>query len=251
MKILVISLVESKSRRNYILERIGSLGFEFEFLNATTPRDLPLNKQNSAIAIWDSHVQAMVKFLNSEESCCLIFEDDVDLESDFEIKIKTLTNLQYIIDCLPEGYSIIQFGNMGFKERNFLAQLLRNSYFFIFRRHHFDRDPFKRLRKSLGQVRYAKLQKDLRNLTGVHAKPLEGFTTGAQAYLLNRSAAAFLIENYAKRTDWDVKSRFSLDTYLEISSNSAVTPPQIRTIRLARSIFHQRPIDSTNTHFPS
>jgi len=251
MKILVISLVESKSRRNYILGRLSALGSEFEFLDATTPRDLPSNKQNSAIAIWDSHVQSMVRFLESKEDCCLIFEDDVDLDSDVYIKAKILTNIQEIMNCLPKGYSIIQFGNMGFKERNFLARLLRNFYFFIFQRYHFDSGPLKKLRNSVGRARYTKLQKDLRELTGVRAKPLFGFTTGAQAYLLNRSAAEFLIENYAKRTDWDVKSRFSLDTYLEISSNSAVTPPQIRTIRLARSIFHQRPIDSTNTHFPS
>lgn len=251
MKIIVISLVESKSRRSYILQRSSALGFEFEFFDATAPRDLPSNKQNSAIAIWDSHVQSMSRFLESKEECCLIFEDDVDLDSDVEIKVKTLTNLQEIMNCLPEGYSIIQFGNMGFKERNFLAKLLRNFFFFNFQRYHFDLVPFKKLRKNLGRARYVTLQKDLRELTGVRAKPLEGFTTGAQAYLLNRSAAEFLMEDYSKRTDWDVQSRFSLDTFLEISSNSAVTPPQIRTIRLARSIFHQRPIDSTNTHFPS
>ena len=250
MKIIVISLVESKSRRNYILERLSALGFEFEFLDATTPRDLPFHKQNSAIAIWDSHVQSMVKFLESEQDYCLIFEDDVDLESDVEMKVNILANLEFIMNCLPEGYSIFQFGNMGFKERNFLAKLLRNIFFFFFRRHHFDGYPFKKLRKRLGRARYATLQKDLRNLTGVRAKPLEGFTTGAQAYMLNRSAAEFLTEEYSNRTDWDVHSRFSLDTYLEISSNSAITPPQIRTIRLARSIFQQRPIDSTNTHYP-
>ncbi len=250
MKIVVISLVESKSRRNYILERLSKLGFEFEFLDATTPRDLPFHKQNSAIAIWDSHVKSMVRFLESKEDYCLIFEDDVDLDSDVDIKVKVLTNLQEIMNCLPEGYSIIQFGNMGFKERNFLAKLLRNFYFFIFQRYHFDGGPFKKLKKSLGRARYTKLQRDLRELIGVRAKPLEGFTTGAQAYILNRSAAEFLIENYSNRTDWDVKSRFSLDTYLEISSNSAITPPHIRTIRLGRSIFQQRPIGSTNTYYP-
>ena len=250
MKIIVISLVESKSRRSYILERLSELGFEFEFLDATTPRDLPFHKQNSAIAIWDSHVQSMIKFLESKQDYCLIFEDDVDLDSDVEIKVNILANLEFIMNCLPEGYSIFQFGNMGFKERNLLAKLLRNVFFFIFQRYHFDAGSFKKLRKSLGRARYTKLQRDLRELIGVRAKPLEGFTTGAQAYTLNRSAAEFLIENYSNRTDWDVKSRFCLDTYLEISSNSALTPPHIRTIRLARSIFQQRPIGSTNTYYP-
>lgn len=250
MKIIVISLLDSKSRRKYILERLSALGFEFEFLDGTTPKDLQLNKQNSAIAIWDSHVRSMANFLESDEECCLILEDDVDLDSDVHIKVKVLTNLQKIMKCLPEGFSIIQFGNMGFKERNYFATLSRNLFFIIFQRHHFDVVPFKKLKKSLGRARHKMLQRDLNELTGVRAKPLEGFVTGAQAYLLNRSAAEFLIEDYSKRTDWNVHSRFSLDTFLEISSNSASTPPQIRTVRLARSIFQQRPIESTNTQYP-
>lgn len=248
--IYVISLETAHDRREYISRNLGALNVSFSFVDGTTPLELPPNKQNSAIAIWDSHIKVMKLFLNTQAQFACIFEDDVDLDSEVDIKVKTLTNLQEIMNCLPEGYSIIQFGNMGFKESNFLAKLLRNFFFFIFQRHHFDADPFKKLRKSLGIARYMKLHKDLRELTGVCAKPLEGFTTGAQAYLLNRSAAEFLTEAYSKRIDWDVRSRFALDTYLEISSNSGVTPSQIRTIRLAKSIFLQRPVDSTNTYYP-
>jgi GR25 family glycosyltransferase involved in LPS biosynthesis len=251
MKIIVISLIRSLSRREYVSQHFLNLGVEFEFLDATTPSDLPLNKQNSAIAIWDSHVRAMKQFLNSSDDCCLIFEDDVDLESGIKSKIRILNNLDAIMRCVPKDYSIIQFGNMGFNERNFGAKFLRNFYFFFLGRHRFDEKPFKDLRDGLGNVRYRKLQKDLRKLTGVRAKPLEGFATGAQAYLINRAAAEFLISDYSNRTNWDIRSRYCLDTYLEISSNSPDTPTQIRTIRLARSVFQQRPVASMNNFFPS
>jgi len=251
MKIIVISLVESVSRREYITQHLFNLGVDFEFLDATKPNDLPQFKRNSAIAIWDSHVRAMTRFLNGTNECCLIFEDDIDLESDLKLKYRILINLDAIMKCLPDEYSIIQFGNMGFNKRNFMAKFLRNLYFFCRGRHRFDQEPLRKIIKNLGQFRYKKLQKDLRKFTGVRAKPLDGFATGAQAYLLNRGAADFLINDYSKRTEWDVNSRYSLDTHLEILSNSPNTPPQIRTIRMARSIFMQRPIASTNNYFPS
>lgn len=247
---IVISLANSYERRAYISEFLKKLSHEFEFLDATTPLDLPVEKQNSAIAIWDSHIRAMQRFLDCGATNCLIFEDDVDLQDNLQEKLKILTNLNHIMEILPDGYSIVQFGNMGFGKRSQFAIVLRNLYYSARQRYRFDESAYRKLRKNIGPKRYSELKRDLEKIIGLKTKPLEGFVTGAQAYLLNRSAAQYLIADYARRVSWDISSRDCLDTFLEVQSNSASTPNEIRTIRLSKQIFQQRSVGSMNNFYP-
>lgn len=247
---IVISLPASLERREYIVHNLKKLNHQFEFLDATTPLDLPENQQNSAIAIWDSHIRAMKRFLECGAKVCLIFEDDVDLQENLKEKLNVLSNLNHIMEILPDGYSIVQFGNMGFGKRSQLAVALRNIYYSLRRRYRFDESSYRKLRRNIGAKRYRQLKRDLENIIGLKTKPLEGFVTGAQAYLLNRSAAQYLIADYVRRVSWDKSSRDCLDTFLELQSNSANTPGQIRTIRLAKQLFQQRSVGSMNNYYP-
>jgi GR25 family glycosyltransferase involved in LPS biosynthesis len=247
---IVISLQSSHDRRAYIQKSLEKMNHRFEFLDATTPLDLARDKQNSAIAIWDSHIRAMKRFLASDAINCLIFEDDVDLQEKISFKVIVLNNLSQIMLSLPEGYSIVQFGNMGFGKRNILAVVLRNLYYIFKRRYRFDELAYNKLQGNIGTKRCRQLEVELSKLTGVNTKPLEGFVTGAQAYLLSRSAAQYLISDYESRSNWDLSSRDCLDTFLERQSNAVNTPVEIRTIRLAKQIFQQRSIGSMNNFYP-
>jgi len=248
--IYVISLQSAHDRREYISRNLGALNVSFSFVDGTTPPELPPNKQNSAIAIWDSHIKAMKMFLKTQAQFACIFEDDINLAEYNYVKQNFFQNIYQLAKSIPEGYTILQLGTMSFKRRNLLFVSLREFYFLLHGHYRSDALPLRNLVSRLGKANYLILSKKIEELTKFKSKPVEGFCTGAQAYILDRSAAEYLVQNYSEKLDWDLSSRFSMDTFLESESRSSKTPSEIRTIRLSKQLFAQRQIPSMNNYFP-
>jgi GR25 family glycosyltransferase involved in LPS biosynthesis len=251
VSIYVISLPSAHDRREYISRNLGALNVSFSFVDGTTPPELPPNKQNSAIAIWDSHVKVMKMFLNTQAQFACIFEDDIDLAEYKHAKQNFFQNIYQLAKSIPHGYSILQLGTMRFKSRSLLFVALRELYFLRHGHYRFDALPLSNLVSRLGEESYLILSRKIAELTQFKSKPVEGFCTGAQAYVLDRSAAEYLVQNYSEKLDWDLSSRYSMDTFLESESRSSKTPSEIRTIRLSKQLFAQRRIPSMNNYFPS
>jgi len=248
--IYVISLASAGDRREYITRNLNTFNVPFLFVNGTTPRELPLDKQNSAIAIWDSHIKVMKIFLSTQAEFACIFEDDIKLGDHKLSKKKFFDNIYQIAKLIPQGYSILQLGTMSFRRRNLIFAILRECYFLFHGYYRFDVTPLGILISQLGKENHFNLTRQLSGLMQFKSKPVEGFGTGMQAYILNRSAAEYLVKNYLEKTDWDSSSRFSMDTFLEGESRNVNVPAEIRTIRLSRQLFEQRPVPTSNTFFP-
>jgi len=120
IKIYVISLSSSKSRRHFLKKQFDELGLEFEVIDALTPKDIPkerihiLSKQwlrpmkNTEVACYLSHKKIWEKISN-DNSPSLIFEDDVLLSK----RIVPLLNSI----CLMQGnYDLINLENRGRKK---------------------------------------------------------------------------------------------------------------------------------------
>ena len=251
VSIYVISLETAHDRREYISRNLGAYNVSFSFVDGTTPLELPPNKQNSAIAIWDSHIKAMKLFLNTQAQFACIFEDDIDLTEYKDAKQSFFENIYHLAKSIPQGYSILQLGTMSFKRRNLLFVALREIYLLLHGHYRFDTLPLSNLVSQLGEENYSILNKKITVLTQFKSKVVEGFCTGMQAYIINRSGAEYLVQNYLEKKDWDSSSRFSMDTFLESESRNPKTPSAIRTIRLSKQLFAQRRIPSSNTYFPS
>lgn len=249
--IYVISLSTAFDRREYITRTLTTFNASFSFVDGTTPGELPLNKQNSAIAIWDSHIKVMKRFLNTQAEFACIFEDDIDLEDHRLAKQKFFDNINEIAKLIPRGYSVLQLGTMSFRRRNLIFAVVREFYFFLNHYYRFDAKPLRNLTTQLGEKNYSNLNKELIRFMQFKSKPVEGFGTGMQAYILSRSAAEYLVQNYLEKNDWDSSSRFSMDTFLERESRNANVPSEIRTIRLSKQLFEQRPVPTSNTYFPA
>jgi hypothetical protein len=248
--IYVISLRGEFDRRAYLIKKFKSLGVEFTFIDATTPKMLSEGKQNSAIAIWDSHVKALKEFLKTDFPFACIFEDDIDLERHFDAKMRFFSRISEIASCIPGGFSILQLGTMSFRKRNIFFVSLRELYFLLHNFYAFDKPAVNSLRNSIGSQALTALNRKLSDVLHFKSKPVEGFQTGMQAYLCNRSAAKYLVAQYLAKTDWDQNSRLSLDTYLESQSKTQNAGSEIRAIRLSKQLFEQRPLPSSNTFYP-
>ena len=249
--IFIISLKSAKSRREYISKNFKRLKVDFNLLDATEPQMLPEDKQNSAIAVWDSHMGAMSRFLSSNASFACIFEDDIDLENLFREKWRFFKNIYEIANLLPNGYSILQLGTVSFRRRSVFFRILRNMHFLIFGYFLFDRASREKLRLGVGRRELSKLSESFTRILGFRSKPVEGFGTGTQAYIVNREAARFLVSHYENKVDWNPFSRYSMDTFLEEQSRLDHTPRELRTVRLSKMLFEQRSIESMNTYFPN
>lgn len=248
--IYVISLESAGDRREYITRNLTALNVSFLFVNGTTPGELLFDKQNSAIAIWDSHIKVMKIFLSTQAELACIFEDDIELEDRKLAKKKFFDNIYQIARLIPQGYSILQLGTISFRRRNFIFAIFRECYFLFHGYYRFDSTPLCNLITQLGKENHFNLTRQLSGLMQFKSKPVEGFGTGMQAYILNRSAAEYLVQNYLEKADWDSSSRFSMDTFLERESRNVNVPAEIRTIRLSRQLFEQRPVPTSNTYFP-
>ncbi len=249
--IFVISLQSAIDRREYITRNLAMFNVTFSYVNGTTPLELPPNKQNSAIAIWDSHIKAMKEFLSTDAMFACIFEDDIDLEEFKLAKTNFFDNIYQIAMSIPPNYSIFQLGTMNFSRRNFFIVILRKFYFILHGYYRFHTQQINKLRDLIGKQNYSKLSRELAALMKFKSKPVHGFATGMQAYILNRSAAVYLVQHYSEKIDWDRTSRFSMDTFLENESSNLNCLNEIRTIRLSRQLFRQRSIPTSNTFFPS
>jgi len=249
--IFVVSLKSATGRREYVANNLAAFNVTFSFVDGTTPLELPLNKQNSAIAIWDSHIKAMKNFLDTQASFACIFEDDIDLTEYKSAKKNFFDKRFQIAMLIPQSYSILQLGTMNFNRRNFISVYLRELYFLLHRHYRFHALSVRDLIARIGQENYSTLSKELSKLMVFKSKPVHGFSTGMQAYILNRKAAEYLVQHYSQKMDWDSSSRFSMDTFLENESKNSSPPVEIRTIRLSRQLFRQRPIPSSNTYFPN
>jgi len=179
--IYVISLQSAHDRREYISKNLGALNVSFSFVDGTTPPELPPNKQNSAIAIWDSHVKVMNMFLNTQAQFACIFEDDIDLAEYKYVKQNFFQNIYQLAKSIPQGYSILQLGTVSFKSRNLLFVALREFYLLRHGHYRFDALPLSNLVSRLGEENYLILSKKIAVLTQFKSKPVEGFCTGTQA----------------------------------------------------------------------
>jgi GR25 family glycosyltransferase involved in LPS biosynthesis len=249
--IFVISLESATDRREYIAKNLAAFNVSFSFVDGTTPLELPPYKQNSAIAIWDSHIKTMKIFLASNATFACIFEDDIDLEVHKLAKKNFFDKRFQIAMLIPPSYSILQLGTMGLNRRNFIFVALRELYFLLRGHYRFHALPLRNLIAQIGKANYLILNKELAKLMRFKSKPVHGFSTGMQAYILNRSAAEYLVQHYSQKMDWDSSSRYSMDTYLESATTNSNIPAEIRTIRLSRQLFEQRPIPTSNTYFPT
>ncbi len=248
--IFIISLPNAVERRSYILKNLSLLDVRFSFIKATSPVELPPKKQNSAIACWDSHVKALSKFLLSDANFACIFEDDIDLSKRLKYKKRFFINIEKIANGLPKGYSIIQFGTVSFRRRNWIAIGIREFYFLCTGFYRFDQKAYLNLKNSIGSKVYEGTTRNFKELLGITSKLVDGFGTGMQAYIINRKAAEFLVTYYFQKNDWDPTSKFSMDTLLEQLSRHPETNPEVRTIRISKQLFEQRRIPTMNNFFP-
>lgn len=248
--IFVISLESATERRGYLLKHLKKLGVDYLLLNGTTPQELPIEKRNSAIAVWDSHIRALRHFLETDSEFSLILEDDVDLESNIKVKEKVFGALPELCKSIPTGYQILQLGYVPFRKRNLLFVLLRELYFLVYKNYQFDGRNLKSLKKDLGTQKFNQCNLRLREITGWNSLVVDGFGAGTQSYICSRKAAKFLIQIYEEKRDWDSNSRFSMDTLIENMNKRRETPAEIKSLRFSKQIFEQRDIPTVNSYFP-
>jgi len=248
--IFVISLESATERRDYLLKHLKKGEVDYILLNGTTPQDLPIEKRNSAIAVWDSHIRALRHFLESDSEFSLILEDDVELESNIKVKEKIFGALPELCESIPTGYQILQLGYVPFRERNPFFVFLRELYFLVCKHYRFDVKNQKALKEKLGNHDYRQLNLKLQEITGWNSQVVQGFGAGTQSYLCSRVAAEYLIKSYEEKDDWDSNSRFSMDTYVESLNKSHEVPANIQSLRFSKQIFEQRDIPTVNNYFP-
>lgn len=242
---LVISLPERLDRRKYILENFARINHDFLFIDGNQPKDMPINMQSSAIAIWSSHVLALENFLKTDKHFALILEDDVFLEDE---GIKSLfANLDKFSDLLSENFTILQLGTMDFVSHSRIRAKISAFYFRIFRHYRYDKRDLNSMRNYLGGQQFKVLKRQLSEVLGLTCVPLLGFKIGAQAYLVNRYSAEWIIHDFKLRNDWDLSSRFSIDTRLEELGNCNDSGPV--TLRLSSQTLVQRKTPSDNNHY--
>ena len=242
---LVISLPERIDRRGHVQENFQRMGHKFLFVDGNRPTDLPTHMQNSAIAIWSSHVLALEKFLGTEYEYALILEDDVYLQ---DKKIERLfINLDKLACLLADRFSILQLGTMDFTNKSKIRSAISRLYLAFFSHHHYDKGDLIATRKFLGPSEFKQMRKKLTEILGVSCIPLLGFKIGAQSYIVNRNAAEWIVRDYKNREVWDLSSRFSIDTLLEEISHSVDLDPI--TIRVSRQLLTQRKTPSDNNYY--
>jgi GR25 family glycosyltransferase involved in LPS biosynthesis len=149
--IFVISLKSAGDRREYVTKNLQDSNVSFSFVDGTTPMQLPPNKQNSAIAIWDSHIKAMKLFVNTQAQFACIFEDDIDLVTYESAKKNFFENINQIAKSIPAGCSILQLGTMTYRRKNLFTVALRELYFLMHGHYRFDTLPLKNLMYRLGK----------------------------------------------------------------------------------------------------
>ena len=246
--IFVISLESRSDRRSYLEQNFQNLKHSFIFVDAIHPLDLPPNMQNSAIAVWSSHVKALRYFLASNADFALILEDDVDLSN--KLARNLLDSRQFFTEIMKKTFGIMQLGEMDFSNERASRRILSQLYFVIFNRFRYQNSDRKLMIGEIGKHEFKTLSTELRRKFKVRGTPLFGWVIGAQAYLINRESAAWIISNFHNRTDWDLQSRFSMDTYLDNFSRGKDSAVEIKTFRFSRQVFPQRRTHSDNNFYP-
>jgi len=239
---LVISLPERVDRREHILENFKRIGHEFLFVNGKRPSDMPSNMQSTAIAIWAAHVSALETFLLTESDYVLVLEDDVYLQN--ELAGKFISSLDSIGQLVQGDFSILQLGTVDFVNSNRLRALASKVYFMIFGYYRYDKHDLIRMQRYLGSDDFKKSKLILTNCLGIDCLPLFGFKIGSQAYIINRFGANEVIRDFKARTDWDLDSTFSIDTWLENLSHGGSLEPKV--LRTSRQLLVQRDTPSDN-----
>jgi GR25 family glycosyltransferase involved in LPS biosynthesis len=242
---LVISLPERIDRRGHVQENFRRIGHKFLFVDGNRPTDLPTHMQNSAIAIWSSHVLALEKFLETGNEYALILEDDVSLQ-DKEIE-RLFINLDKLASLLSDRFSILQLGTMDFTNKSRTRSAISRLYFTFFSHHRYDKSDLTAMRELLGPSEFKTMRDNLSKILGVSCFPLLGFKIGAQSYIINRSAAEWIVRDFKLREVWDLSSRFSIDTLLEEMGHSVDLGPI--TFRVSRQLLAQRKTPSDNNYY--
>jgi len=245
--IFVISLENRLDRREYVRDNFTLLNKDFKFVDAYRPLDLPINMQNSAIAIWASHAKALQEFLLTDCSYALILEDDVNLHG--EPAIRFFSNLNKFDLFLNNTFRIIQLGTVDFLSKSIFRRALQNLYLYFFGLYRFQRLDRYRLINEIGEEEFGRIEKELTKLFNFRVVPLFGFRIGSQAYIITRDSAEWIVSNFNRRIVWDLNSRYCLDTFLEEFSRDPNCGPKIKTLRLANQVFPQRDSKSDNNHY--
>ena len=246
--IFVISLESRSDRRSYLEQNFRNLNTPFSFVNAIHPLHLPPNMQNSAIAIWSSHVKALGCFLASNANFALILEDDVDLSN--KLAHKLLDSRSVLPEIMTKTFGIMQLGEVDFSNERPSRRILSRLYFVIFNRFRYQNSDKKQMVREVGKHHFKLLSTEFRRIFKARGTPLFGWVLGSQAYLVNRESAAWIISNFHSRTDWDLQSRFSLDTYLDAVSRGKDSAVDIKAFRFSRQVLPQRRTQSDNSFYP-
>jgi len=124
LKVYVISLSSSHSRRKILKQQFNDLELKFELIDAVTPRDIPqeqidtLSKQwlrpmkNTELACYLSH-KKIWEIISNDNLPSLIFEDDVLLS-------KKIVSLLESISLMRQNYDLINLENRG--RRKFVSR---------------------------------------------------------------------------------------------------------------------------------
>jgi GR25 family glycosyltransferase involved in LPS biosynthesis len=203
--------------------------------------------QSSAIAIWASHVKALEKFLLTNAGCALILEDDINLHN--ESAIRFFSNLKKFYLLFNNGFSIIQLGTVDLLSNSIFHRFIQNLYYYFFGLYKFQRSDRNLLLHEIGEEERTKIEKQLVKIFNFRVMPLFGYLIGAQSYLIKRNSAEWIISNFNHRTDWDLNSRYSFDTFLEEFSRDSNFGSEIRTLRLAKQVLSQRVSTSDNNFY--
>jgi len=215
--IFVITLEHRKDRQETVKSTLDLAGVDYQFIfssRSEQEKNFQAMSKITAIevAIWDSHVKAMLEMLKTESQWALIFEDDFILRPRGLALLENNEILDSLIESVSGQYSIFQIGFLENSQSSKHSYFLAKTFKLIFRYNRFDLRSLINNFRFLGFKNGDKMNKSLKEIGFGATKVLFGLRLGLHAYLINREAASSLIEVFNSRSS--NKNFTAIDHYL-------------------------------------
>ena len=246
--IYILTLESRADRQDRIRKDLDQLQVNYEFIYSKK-RDnqnfapLPMANQTE-VAIWHSHVCAMRRLLLTTQEWALILEDDAIMEGALpEFVSVTITNYVFL---LSDHFGIVQIGWIPNSEKSGFRALLPKIFRLVFRLNRFDLKSRVKHIVEFGLWDSRRTNRNLSKVSKQRLVALIGMRLGSHAYLINRKAAAELIQRFENR---DAILNFkTIDQDLLLLTQNFKKGSAINAIRFNKSLVGQLQVDSDNTN---
>jgi GR25 family glycosyltransferase involved in LPS biosynthesis len=244
--VYILTLETRLDRQDRIKKGLDELSVNHEFIYSNKSENqnfcaLPMSSQTE-VAIWNSHIRAMNRFLQTNSAWTMILEDDAIVQGvsrDFFQK-----KIPRIISIFEKDFGIVQIGWIPNSENGVLRKITAKIFRSIFGANRFDLKSKVKYIIKFGLKNYRRASRDILETTGERLIPLYGMRLGAHAYLINRETSTKLINRFEERHEiCDFKTIDQDLLHLTGSLNGTQT---IRAVRFNKNFVQQSQVDSDN-----